>query len=289
MRVFALSDIHVDHEANNAWIARLSNSEFQEDTLLLAGDVTHDLSLLRATFEILLSKFKNLFFVPGNHDLWVMPGSDSNSLQKFKDIVEICERLNVKTQPEYVGTNSGKVWIVPLFSWYTRPEEGVDSLYLPKDKDNASLDMWSDNYLIQWPDTAIGKINDYFLQLNEKHLSISCDGHIISFSHFLPRSDIIISTADESKIFKWPHRNERFNFTRVAGSKLLDAQIRRLGSSIHVYGHQHRNRHRHLDGVCYISCCLGYEEERLNGEISPDILLPKEIWNDSVESLLVGE
>ena len=289
MRVFALSDIHVDHKVNNAWITGLSDSDFQDDTLLLAGDVTHDLQLLIATFEILLSKFKNLFFVPGNHDLWVMPGNASDSIQKFRNIIEICNELSVKTQPEYLGTNSDKVLIVPLFSWYTQPDEGKDSLYIPKDDENISNDMWSDNYFIKWPNTSNDRMIDFFLELNEEHLSLSCDGHIISFSHFLPRSDIILPIAEESAVIKRSHRNETFNFTRVAGSKLLDLQIRRLGSTIHVYGHQHRNRYRNLDGVCYVSCCLGYEYERLKGDITPEFKLPKEIWNDGMRALLLNE
>jgi hypothetical protein len=47
---------------------------------------------------------------------------------------------------------------------------------------------------------------------------------------------------------------------------------------IHVYGHQHRNRHRCIDGVLYISHCLGYPTERLRGYM-PDVgSTPKLIW-----------
>ena len=47
----------------------------------------------------------------------------------------------------------------------------------------------------------------------------------------------------------------------------LDEQIRSLGSSIHVYGHQHRNRDRTIDGVRYITHCLGYPRERDQGRV----------------------
>ena len=56
MRVFALSDVHVEYQGNSTWIRNLSDVEFQQDVLILAGDVTHDLSLLIITFEQLLSK-----------------------------------------------------------------------------------------------------------------------------------------------------------------------------------------------------------------------------------------
>ncbi|HET8707810.1 MAG TPA: hypothetical protein VFM46_16025, partial [Pseudomonadales bacterium] len=55
-----------------------------------------------------------------------------------------------------------------------------------------------------------------------------------------------------------------FNFSRVAGTWELDKQLRHLGSQIHVYGHQHRNRDLVIEEVRYISHCLGYPKERMN-------------------------
>ena len=40
MRVFAVSDIHVDYAENLDWILSLDAREFSEDVLILAGDVT---------------------------------------------------------------------------------------------------------------------------------------------------------------------------------------------------------------------------------------------------------
>ena len=40
MRVFALSDIHIDYNANAKWIESLSVAEYKDDVLILAGDVT---------------------------------------------------------------------------------------------------------------------------------------------------------------------------------------------------------------------------------------------------------
>lgn len=39
--------------------------------LILAGDISDDQSVLRSTFELVVQKFNHVFFVPGNHDLWV--------------------------------------------------------------------------------------------------------------------------------------------------------------------------------------------------------------------------
>jgi len=45
------------------------------------------------------------------------------------------------------------------------------------------------------------------------------------------------------------------------GTRRLDAQVRRVGSSIHVYGHSHLNRETYLDGVRYVNNALGYPTE----------------------------
>ena len=94
MRLFALSDIHIDHKKNNEWIHNLSNIEFKEDALLLAGDITHDLGLLEVTFEVFLSKFKYLFFVPGNHDWkkssWGSPGGAFSQERKTDPAMRRC-------------------------------------------------------------------------------------------------------------------------------------------------------------------------------------------------------
>jgi predicted phosphodiesterase len=43
MRLFALSDVHVDYEANAEWIRGISASDCRDDVLILAGDVAHTL------------------------------------------------------------------------------------------------------------------------------------------------------------------------------------------------------------------------------------------------------
>ena len=40
MRIFALSDIHVDYDANAKWVEDLSVFDYQDDVLILAGDLT---------------------------------------------------------------------------------------------------------------------------------------------------------------------------------------------------------------------------------------------------------
>lgn len=139
--------------------------------------------------------------------------------------------------------------------------------------------LWMDNLLCKWPETQ-ATVSKYFGSLNKAHLLREYDSPVISLSHFLPRQELIIPTEDEIKkvdqervamgmtVLDTPEHqgaNVGFNFSRYAGCKSIERQIRRVGSKVHIHGHQHRNRNRIIDGVQYISFCLGYPRERSQG------------------------
>jgi predicted phosphodiesterase len=285
-RIFVLSDIHVDHAENRAWASRLSDREYVNDVLIVGGDVSCDINLAAETLQRLRRKFNKVFFVPGNHELWIRRTESFDSMAKFFEILKLCASLGIATQPLKVGApHSGiAVWVVPLFSWYRKPEEGNKSLFKPKQGENASLDMWADDHFIKWNDKKGVSVADIFLQMNEKNLLHSYDAPVISFSHFLPRIELIGYSREEVEKIRAadpdtkldPH--PEFNFSRVAGCAGIEEQIRRLGSIIHAYGHQHRNRQREIDGVRYVSHCLGYPSERESGLLRNLQQGPLQIW-----------
>ena len=103
VRVLAVSDLHVDHPSNLEWVVKLSDTEYQDDVIIVAGDVTHKLSLLEETLAILQAKFADVFFTPGNHDLWLDSSSSapstssSSSFGKLDDVLSLCARMGVQT------------------------------------------------------------------------------------------------------------------------------------------------------------------------------------------------
>ena len=64
-KLFAIADIHVDYKKNLEFINQLPADRYADDGLVLAGDVTDHMSLLRSVLETLCNKFKSVFFVPG--------------------------------------------------------------------------------------------------------------------------------------------------------------------------------------------------------------------------------
>jgi predicted phosphodiesterase len=239
MRILAISDLHTDFRENMWLVEQLSDVAYRQDILIAAGDISDRLDTLKSTLALLRAKFMKVFYVPGNHELWVRKGSQT-SVEKFFSVLALCEALDIQTSPAKVDA----MWIVPLFSWY-EPQFDADN-----SEADDSLASWADFYLCKWP-TAVGPVCDFFLRMNEPHLR-SYDGPVISFSHFLPRRDLL--PAVERLRFK--------GLPKVAGCAALDAQIRYLKSGVHVFGHSHISCDRVIDGVRYIQNPLRYPRER---------------------------
>lgn len=280
-RLWAISDIHIDSNKNHQLLLNLCDEAYQYDMLIIAGDASDNLNKLMVFLKAMQQKFHTVAFVPGNHELWLRKQDFQDSIDKFEAILGGCRSLGIGVGPIRFGYNDDVVWVVPLFSWYEGPEAGDTSLFSEKKgvKDETK-NMWRDYFLTCWPQNIQKSVSDYFLSLNTNNLSITFDAPVISFSHFLPRSELIFRQADRKPAANLnttdPH--PEFNFSRVAGSWRLDAQIRSLGSKIHIYGHQHRNRTRQIDGVTYLSHCLGYPAERDSGHIMKNAEHPRLIW-----------
>lgn len=232
MRVFATSDLHTDYRENFVWLTQLSDSAYRDDTLIVAGDISDRIEIIRETLLLLRAKFRSVLFTPGNHELWVRNG-EFNSIDKLNEILRLCDDLGITTKPLRLDD----LWIVPLFSWY-------DGVYDP------SMNAWADFHLCKWPNDA-HPLPDYFLRLNEPHLKPYV-APVITFSHFIPRADLL--PPPEYLRISW--------LAHVSICKALDDQIRKLESRVHVCGHTHTTLDRVIDNVRYVQNAVRYPKER---------------------------
>ena len=225
-RIWLVSDVHAEYKENLSWLRELgASSEFKEDVLILAGDVSADLGIVRDVFRALLRGFKTIFFTPGNHDCWTKPAPQSprttgarqhwssqpssrpssparqSSLEKLRELFELCAELGVHTQPAHVA---GAV-IAPILSWYhaswdTEPDViGWD--IPPHDM------VMKDFYMCAWPpplSAANDSVARHLDALNdeggvemrglETRVRALLDAHpaapLITFSHFVPRMEL---------------------------------------------------------------------------------------------------
>jgi len=242
MRIFALSDIHVDYEVNAKWIRNLSQSDYRDDLLILAGDVSHKQTLLASCLNALTRRFRQVLFVPGNHDLWVLgEGKEKTSLQKFLEVADTVEASGASMQP----FRRDGVLVMPLFGWYD---------YSFGEPSEILMNVWTDFRACRWPEGYdAADVAEHFARMNRVPPAIAGE-KVITFSHFLPRIDLVPPYVPQKHRMLDP----------VLGSTRLEEQLRLLRPAIHVYGHSHINRTVMYDGIAYVNNAFGYpQEERI--------------------------
>lgn len=239
MRVFAVSDIHIDYEENLNWILSLDDRSYTDDILILAGDVTDKMPLLEQVFVALEKSFKAVLFVPGNHELWVQEDDYDCSLSKFEAIAELCKSCGVHVDVFELADIS----FVPLYSWYD---------FSFGEPDRHLRRAWRDFRACSWPEHLSDSqdVSEYFLKLNVPKLATR-NKTVISFSHFLPRIDVMPTGIPE----------KRRNVYPVLGSEALGVQVKQLNPTIHVYGHSHVNQAIELDNIQYVNNAFAYPSE----------------------------
>ncbi len=242
MKIYALSDVHIDYPQNREWLFALSETDHQRDIMILAGDITHELSLLGEVLAALRGAFRDVVFVPGNHELWVEGVEEREhdcSLEKFHAIRELCASLDVATEPVHYDHLS----IVPLFGWYDF-SFGQPDRHLRR--------AWRDFRACRWPSHLQDEaaLSAHFLAMNRPHLDVRNDV-VISCSHFLPRIDVMPAAIPQRRRHVYP----------VLGCEGLDEQVAQLASDIHVYGHSHVNQSIQLGATRYVNNAFAYPAE----------------------------
>ncbi|KAL3153387.1 hypothetical protein ABBQ38_011726 [Trebouxia sp. C0009 RCD-2024] len=259
MQIWAVSDVHTDYPDNLAWCEDLDTHS--EDCLIVAGDISDDVQTFAATLRCFTQKFKHVFFVPGNHDLWTRreERGKHTSLEKLEVLRRLCTELGVHTAPCCIEG----VWLVPLYSWYHASFDAEPDIpgALPAHK------IMVDFHACSWPealDATSPSLAMHFDQMNEEPVTdvmsacqssadASCDWPpVITFSHFLPLQALL----PEKRMLYQP------NLAKAAGSNFLATRIQQLKPVAHVFGHTHFNWDCSIDGVRYLQRPLAYPKER---------------------------
>lgn len=260
VRLWAISDIHTDLSENMDWVRGLSSEDFQLDALIVAGDVSDCLATLEITLSILVRKFHSVFFTPGNHDLWLSAG-DKDSLAKLRRIIKLCDDLGVVTEARKIGApgQPGGLWVAPLLSWHHQSfdtEPDLQGWEIP-----AIHDCMTDYRRCRFP-TAVSMFDDSAAKavdaLNDdlgrlEGLELRGEGEaLMTFSHFLPREDLLL----EKRFLTIP------NLAKAAGSRFLGERVQKLQPDVHVFGHTHFGWDAVHDNIRYVQAALAYPGER---------------------------
>ena len=196
LRVFTISDCHIDSAPNRAWLeAHCPKPDCGcFHVLVLPGDLTDELGLLDATLRGLSAVFDLVAFTPGNHELWCLRGKATDSVQKLRQVIQLCENTGVRTRPVRLVGGAQPVLISPLFSWYSASWDNEPDL--PYSVPGDLSERWTDCHAVRWPvewgsdpdlPEILSTINaPWLVDLAER----AAGEILITFSHFLPRQEL---------------------------------------------------------------------------------------------------
>ena len=279
-RVWATSDLHLENKENMQAVGAWEG--YNEDALIVAGDVCTSLELLRHALTLLRAKFRHVFLCAGNHELWRArddPPSCAANLEKLVAVYELATSLGVHAAPAMLGEDGdpGALCIVPLQSWYHRgflgrggggggdDTSGNSGGGRGRSADDAEHDAEPPQARFMdvqcaWPDALGGRstspmLAPFLASLNEHVIAHVLQSRargadrrpLITCSHFLPRPEL--------------HRGYAW-LGEVEGSHELGAQVERLAPDVHIFGHTHWCIDMTLGPTRFVQHPLGYPRER---------------------------
>ncbi len=254
----AISDLHVEATENLRFVEALRPAR-DDDWLIVCGDVGEIMSEIESALATLAQNFEHVIWVPGNHELWTVPG-DAVQLRgnaRYRYLVRYCQGLGISTPedpyPVWAGP-TGPVVVAPLFVLYDYSfganvapskreslarahEAGVvcsDELVLHADP-HGSPEQWCRERV----------------ELTERKLAaMAADGMpSVLVSHF-PLLAELTQQLYHPEFAQW------------CGTTATAHWHTRFRAQTVVYGHLHIPRSTVHDGVRFEEVSLGYPRER---------------------------
>lgn len=277
MKLWAISDLHLNHAANREALARLTPR--RGDWLILAGDVGEREEHLELALDLLGRRFDRLLWVPGNHDLWSLP-SETGRLAgdaKYRRLVEICRSRGALTpeDPYPVWPPSAEderpVRLAPLFLLY-------DYSFGPDSVPPERAVQWAMETDILCADEALLKPDPY------PSRSAWCAERCRITEERL--AAVAAAGYDTVLVSHWPLRRDVTELPAVprfvvwCGTRRTEDWHRRYHARAEVHGHLHIPRTLVVDGVPFEEVSFGYPRNwqgRRTLEESLREILPGEI------------
>ncbi len=254
MKLYAISDLHLANAVTRQALDEIP--PFPEDWLILAGDLSERLSQTEEALRLLDQRFAKLIWVPGNHDLWTLPGPDGHlrGEAKYLQQVELCRSLGVLTPEdpyvEWAGEGPRCV-LAPLFLLYDysfRPDhvalEEVAAWAMAEDS------MCSDEIVLHAdPYPSRQAWCAARCALTERRLEqLPPSAPTVLINHFALRQDLL-------RLYRVPR------FAPWCGTRLTEDWHRRFHALVVVSGHQHVPGTLWRDGVRFEEVSLGYPRQ----------------------------
>jgi len=254
VKLLAISDLHLGHEANRLALAGVS--DHHDDWLIVAGDVGETFAHVELAWRTLRPRFGRIFWTPGNHELWTSAhdeGERSRGAARYEALVALCRAHGVVTPEDPFETwpGDGQTVIAPIFTLY-------DYSFRPDDVTEAEAVAWaresgvlcSDERLLA-PDPFPSRAawcHDRVRITRARLDAIPPDRPTVLASHFPLRYDLAR-----------PPRIPRFSIW--CGTRLTEDWGARYRARVLVSGHLHLRSTLTRDGIRCEEVSLGYPRE----------------------------
>lgn len=252
MRVAIVSDIHVDinrdYNVFDALIRIMQEKEAQ--AILIAGDITSDPDqTLEWIHRFADASKKEVYFVPGNHDLW-------NEKKLYRNTDEIYQML---AGDEHCICDKtvmlGNCALIGDVCWFDY-SFGNHEKFTTQDFETMSRNgrTWQDSLFNDWTKHNM-QTSDAFLQKLEKRI-VDCrkenpDREILLMTHMIA-----------NKMYKVPENIADWSFFNAfLGTEKLERLCVEQQITYSVCGHVHYRHSEKKDGVVWMCRCLNYHTE----------------------------
>lgn len=255
MKLYALSDLHVGHPDNRRALEEMP--AYPDDWLILGGDIGETHEHLELVIRVLGARFARLFWVPGNHELWTLPGHDVlRGLAKYQSLVALCRHHGVHTPEDpYVlwPGAGGPHLIAPLFLLYDysfRPDHVSAEGALPWAQ-ASGIECVDEHLLHPDPHPSREAWCEARCRMSERRLEAAVQAHdcpLVLVNHYPLRQELAVLP-----------RIPRFSIW--CGTRRTHDWHLRFRAAVVVYGHLHIRRSVHIDGVRFEEVSLGYPRQ----------------------------
>jgi 3',5'-cyclic AMP phosphodiesterase CpdA len=251
MRIALTSDLHVDHHPEVVALIAERVRRLEPDVLVVAGDVSSSVEHVEAALAALRPSAPHAVFVPGNHDLWCLPGAPT-SRERYEEVLPARVRaagfVPLGRAPVELPTSSGPMQFVGVTGWYdySLRNRDLDATFALEDYQRGAWGRlrWNDKLRIVWPGEA-GELDDPAIcrqqvALLEAQLAEAGERPTVVVTHHLPFAELVTSKGEPP----WDFLNG------FMGSSALGAAILRSpGVRLALSGHTHFRKSARLDGA----------------------------------------
>ncbi len=268
MKLFAISDLHLSQKENREALEAFgagTERRFDEDWLIVAGDVGERVEHLQFALAILTRRFQRVIWTPGNHDLWCPAGATDRTRgqARYDELVDICRNAGVLTPEdpyerwpglsdvEGADADQRPIYIAPLFLLF-------DYSFRPADVPREAAVAWARASGVAASDETL--LNPDPWPSREAWCHARCDLTERRLAALPPEARTIL-------VNHWPLRYDLARPPRIprfsiwSGTSRTEDWGRRFRARTVISGHLHLRTTLARHGVRYEEVSLGYPRD----------------------------